>query len=78
MPEQKPLPAPVSTAIASAVVAVERVERGGDAVGERAVDGVALVGTVERDQQDVVAALGEDRRISWRYRTWRRTLVSTR
>ena len=64
IPEQKPLPAPGEHGDREAVVVVERVERGGDAVRERAVDRVALVRAVERDQQDVVAALGEDRRVS--------------
>ena len=45
---------------AQLVVAVELVERRGDALGERAVDRVARVGAVERDEQDAVAALGED------------------
>ena len=43
-----------------AVVAVELIERAGDALGERGVDGVAHLGPVERDQQDVAASLGED------------------
>ena len=43
-----------------AVVAVELVERAGDALGERGVDGVSHLGPVERDQQDVAPPLGED------------------
>ena len=42
------------------VVGVELVERVGHALRERGVDGVAHLGAVERDDQDAVAALGED------------------
>ena len=42
------------------VVAVELVERGGHALGQRQVDRVARVGAVEGDEQHVAAALGED------------------
>ncbi len=43
-----------------AVVAVELVERGGDPLRDRGVDRVALVGAVDRDQEDAPAALCED------------------
>ena len=42
------------------VVAVELVQRGGDPLRHRAVDGVAGLGTVDRDDEDRVAALGQD------------------
>src|SRR5207244_3305070 len=42
------------------VVAVELLERAGDAGRERGVHRVAHLGTVERDHQHVLAALGED------------------
>ena len=41
------------------VVAVELVQRARDARGDGGVDGVAHLGAVERDQQDVAAPLGE-------------------
>ena len=62
MPEQKPPPAPVSTRGRERVVAVELLERGGEAVGEVAVDRVADLRAVQGDDQEAVAALGEDRR----------------
>ena len=60
MPAQKPLPAPVRTPTASVAVRVELVERGRDPLGQREVDRVARLGAVERDEQDAVAALGQD------------------
>ena len=42
------------------VVGVEAVERGGDAGGQRGVDRVARVGTVERDQEHAAVGLGEN------------------
>ena len=44
---------------AELVVGVELVERGGHRLGHRQVDGVSGVGPVQGDQQDAVAALGE-------------------
>ena len=41
-------------------VGVELVQRGGDPLGDRGVDRVALVGPVDRDHEDPVAALGQD------------------
>ena len=45
---------------AELVVAVQLVHRGGDPLGRGPVDGVARLGPVERDEQDVLAPLGED------------------
>jgi len=42
------------------------VEGGGDALGHRRVDGVARLGTVEGDEQDAVAPLGEHRIVGHR------------
>jgi hypothetical protein len=44
-------------------LAVELLQAGRDALGEREVDGVASVGPVQRDDEDAVAALGEDGRL---------------
>ena len=61
MPEQKPLPAPVEHAERQLRVAVQLIEGGGHALRHRGVDRVALVGTVQGDDQNAVPALGEDR-----------------
>ena len=60
MPAQKPLPAPVSTPTLSPSSPSSSIERRGDALGQRQVDGVARVGAVERDQQHALASLGQD------------------
>ena len=49
------------------VVAVELVQRARDALGDGGVDGVANLGTVDRDQQDVPAPLGEYRLLAVGY-----------
>ena len=59
MPAQKPFPAPVRIADAELVVAVELVEPGGHAVGQRGVHRVAGVGPVEGDHEGAPAALGQ-------------------
>ena len=60
MPAQKPAPAPVTTPTAQVAVGVELVERRRHPLGQREVDRVARLRAVERDEQDAVAALGED------------------
>jgi hypothetical protein len=60
MPAQKPAARAGEDRRPTARCRVELVERGADALGDRAVDRVAGLGPVERDQQDAVAALGED------------------
>src|SRR5581483_6949225 len=56
----EPLAAAGEHAHAEARVGVELVERGGDPVRHRSVDRVALVGPVDRDQEDPSAALAQD------------------
>ena len=60
MPAQNALARAGEDADRQLVVGVELVERRGDPLGDRAVDRVARVGPVEGDEQDAVAALGED------------------
>ena len=55
-PRAERAPAPVRIADLQLVLRVEAVERRGDALGHREVDGVARVGPVEGDEQDAVGA----------------------
>ena len=45
------------------LVAVELLQRTGEPLRERGVDGISDLGAVERDQQDVLASLGEHGRL---------------
>ena len=60
MPAQKPLPAPVRTPTWRSSSSSSSSSAAAMPSATRAVDGVARVGPVERDEQDAVAALGED------------------
>ena len=60
MPAQKPLPAPVRTPTRRSPSSSSSLERRGNPLRQRAVNGVARVRAVEGDQKYAPAALGEN------------------